>query len=212
MKGLCSASAAPVKSGRNRIGSRLGGLRADTAPQLLCVLLLCITAPAGGEGFAPEHWLLIDSTAQTLTVMDGDRPQLALDDIALGRFGTSKQKLRGDNTTPLGRFRISRINQKSAFYRFIALDYPDLARSERALSDGQIDAFEMRAIHAAHRRGKLPPQGTALGGRIGIHGLGSGDAEMHASLNWTKGCVALTNEQIDTLLPWIRPGMRVEIW
>jgi len=210
MKGLGSASAAPVEAGRNWIGCRPDGQSAGIATHLLCVWLLCLALPASGEA-AATHWLLVDSTALTLTLMHGDRPQLTLDNIALGRFGTSKQKLRGDNTTPLGRFRISRINQKSAFYRFIALDYPDLARSERALRDGEIDAAELRAIQAAHLRGKLPPQGTALGGRIGIHGLGSGDAEVHASLNWTKGCVALTNQQIDTLLPWIRPGMRVEI-
>ncbi len=211
MKGLGLANVAPVAAGVDGIGQRPTSQMARTVTFLLCAWLLGISVPSGAETDVSGHWLLIDSTAQTLTLMRGDRPQLTLDNIAVGRFGTSAKKLRGDNTTPLGRFRIDRINRESAFYRFISLNYPDIGRAEQALRDGEIGPAELRAIRSAHRQGKLPPQGTALGGRIGIHGLGSADAEMHASLNWTRGCVALTNEQVDTLLPWTRPGMLVEI-
>jgi lipoprotein-anchoring transpeptidase ErfK/SrfK len=59
--------------------------------------------------------------------------------------------------------------------------------------------------------GKTPPQHTPLGGYIGIHGVGSGDPEVHRAYNWTNGCVALTNAQIDILAEWARAGTPVEI-
>ena len=59
--------------------------------------------------------------------------------------------------------------------------------------------------------GKTPPQDTPLGGQIGIHGIGNGDQDIHHNYNWTNGCIALTNEQIDQLGKWIKPGVLVNI-
>jgi lipoprotein-anchoring transpeptidase ErfK/SrfK len=56
-----------------------------------------------------------------------------------------------------------------------------------------------------------PPQHTPLGGYIGIHGIGNGDTQIHETVNWTNGCVALTNQQIDDLETWVYIGMRVAI-
>lgn len=172
-------------------------------------MLLVLVTPAAAAD--TERWLLVDTQKLTLTVMDGELPQLTLHNLAIGRYGASAAKRRGDNTTPLGRFRITGIERDSGFHRFIQLDYPDVVRTERAYRAGVIGAAEYRAILAAHRRGVTPPQGTALGGHIGIHGLGEGDPVLHRTMNWTRGCVALTDQQIDTLLPWVHVGMVVEI-
>ena len=59
-------------------------------------------------------------------------------------------------------------------------------------------------------QGVDPP--TTLGGLIGIHGIGKGDPRVHRDFNWTFGCVALTNEQIDQLRPWVRLGTRVVLY
>ena len=48
-------------------------------------------------------------------------------------------------------------------------------------------------------------------GNIGIHGVGSGDLDVHREYNWTNGCVALTNAQIDILAQWAHIGTPVEI-
>lgn len=181
---------------------------------LLGLVVAGVLAPLSFVAQADQtdrDWLLIDTQASTLTLMAGDRPRLTIDDIAIGRFGTSREKQRGDNTTPLGKFRVTRIEHDSTFHRFIGLDYPDRERAEKAYRDGIIDRRELQAIKAAHRRGKTPPQGTPLGGYIGIHGIGRGDPEIHRSMNWTKGCVALTNEQIETVLSSAYMGMLVEI-
>ena len=154
---------------------------------------------------------MVDTGKLTLTVMDGEWPQLTFHNLAVGRYGTSQAKRRGDHTTPLGRFRITAIDRDAAFHRFIQLNYPDVRRADQAYRQGVISGSVHQAILAAHRRGTTPPQNTALGGHIGIHGLGLGDPRLHQSMNWTKGCVALTNEQIDTLLTWVHVGMVVEI-
>lgn len=172
------------------------------------LLLLLTSVAVGAEA---ERWLLVDTQAMTLSVMEGELPQLTLHDLAIGRFGTSETRRRGDHTTPLGRFRITRIDRDAAFHRFLQLDYPDVDRAEQAHREGVINDVERERILDAHRRGVTPPQHTVLGGYIGIHGLGRGDPDLHKAMNWTRGCVALTNEQIDALLSWVVVGMRVEI-
>lgn len=164
-----------------------------------------------GSLVAASDWLLVDSGAQTLEVMRGDRPIMTLRNIAVGRSGTSREKRRGDNKTPLGRFRITAVRKSDAFYRFIALDYPGIADAQQAFRKGVISAAVRDRILDAHHRGRLPPQDTQLGGQIGIHGLGRGDPAIHETLNWTRGCVALTDQQTDELMSWISVGMTVEI-
>jgi murein L,D-transpeptidase YafK len=173
-------------------------------------VLLWLAGALVAAGDDPD-WLLIDTGAETLTLMRGEAPHVRFYGVAIGRYGTSSEKLRGDNTTPLGRFRIDRVKRDSAFHRFVGLSYPDAGRARRAHAQGQIDDRELAAILDAHRRGRTPPQDTALGGHIGIHGLGSADARLHEMSNWTRGCVALTDAQIDALLQWVRKGMAVEI-
>jgi murein L,D-transpeptidase YafK len=193
--------------------SRCGS--AQTArPVLACILFLCLLPTLSSAAYAgsdEEPWLLVDTEALTLTVMRGEQPRLTLHNIAVGRYGTSLDKQRGDNTTPLGRFHVAWIQRDSGFHRFIGLDYPDVERAEKAYREGVISQRERQAIIVAHRRGKRPPQDTALGGQIGIHGLGQADPQLHESMNWTRGCVAVTDRQVDALLPWVRVGMTVEI-
>lgn len=159
----------------------------------------------------PQRWLLVDTQELILTVYEQDAPLLTLHNLAIGRYGASANKRRGDNTTPLGRFRITGVERRSAFHRFVALSYPDQQRAEQAYRDGLISEAQYRAIVSAHADRAAPPQNTPLGGQIGIHGLGEADPTLHRTMNWTKGCVALTDEQLDALLPWVRIGMLVEI-
>ena len=81
----------------------------------------------------------------------------------------------GDNTTPLGDFTITEIRHSERFELFMAFDYPNLEHTERAFEDKRIDAQEYRALRYDLDRGNPPPQGTSLGGDLGIHGIGDGD-------------------------------------
>ncbi|TVO65135.1 L,D-transpeptidase [Spiribacter aquaticus] len=58
--------------------------------------------------------------------------------------------------------------------------------------------------------GAVPP-GRAARGHIGFHGIGNGDHRVHQAFNWTQGCVAMTNAQIETLMDWVRVGTPVII-
>ena len=174
---------------------------------LLALLVSLLPAFAA----AAQPWLLVDTDVLTLTVMQDEQPQLTLHNLAIGRYGATTEKIRGDNMTPLGRFRITHVDRDTAFHRFVGLSYPDAERANSGRRQGDVSERELQAILATHRRGKAPPQNTALGGHIGIHGLGKADPGLHETMNWTRGCVAITNRQIDSLLPWLHIGMTVEI-
>ena len=156
-------------------------------------------------------WIDVDTTAHTLSVMQGDAIQAVFKNVAIGRYGTTWSKMTKDDKTPLGKFRVGWINEKSRYYRFFGLNYPNLDTAKRALDENRITEETWLSILKAKIMGKTPPQDTPLGGHIGIHGIGRGDQDIHHSYNWTNGCVALTNEQIDQLGKWIKPGILVNI-
>ena len=156
-------------------------------------------------------WIDIDTAKHTLSVMRGNTIQVAFNNVAIGRYGTTWSKMTQDDKTPLGRFRIGWVNEESRFYRFFGLDYPNLDTAKRALDEDRISKEIWLSILEAKVTGKTPPQNTPLGGYIGIHGIGKGDHKIHEEYNWTNGCIALTNAQIDQLSKWIRPGILVNI-
>jgi murein L,D-transpeptidase YafK len=172
--------------------------------------LLALTAD-GSPVLAGEIWVLVDTKTDSLQVKNGDRVIKTYKNIAIGRYGKTYYKVRGDNKTPLGKFRIGWTNKNTRYHRFLGLTYPDLPAADRALVDGRIDEPQWQAIRRASQAGEVPSQNTPLGGMIGIHGVGDGDRTVHRDYNWTNGCVALTNEEIDELLQWVKIGTTVEI-
>lgn len=160
---------------------------------------------------ADETWVLVDTKTETLTVMKGNKPVETFGNIALGSSGAGIKRQRGDNKTPLGVFRIGWMNDRSRFNRFFGLDYPNLDYAEQAYREKRISEPTYYAIRSAVENGHTPPQTTPLGGFIGIHGLGAGSPKLHAAFDWTDGCVALDNQQIQRLAQWVQVGTRVEI-
>jgi murein L,D-transpeptidase YafK len=144
-------------------------------------------------------------------VRDGEDVVRIYENIAIGSNGAAHRRMLGDEQTPLGTFRISAIRKETRYHRFFALNYPALDDALRAYDSGQISKDELESIRYAHEHGLEPPSSTPLGGNIGIHGLGNGDPRVHEDFNWTDGCIALTNEQVDELAQWIRPRMTVII-
>jgi len=130
--------------------------------------------------------------------------------IALGRAPDAAKQRRGDARTPEGDYRISGPAQTSRFHRFLPIDYPSRADAERGLAEGRIGRADYRAIIDAHDRGVPPPQQTNLGGHLGFHGEG---ARWHGwlDLDWTQGCIALRDEDIDQLVDLAPPGTPVRI-
>lgn len=157
------------------------------------------------------RWVLIDTQTHALSVMHDQEPVWTFNAIALGRGGVTPSKVTRDHKTPLGEFRITEVRKSDRFHIFIGLSYPNPVHAKAAHEAGQISDDEFWAVQYATFQGILPPQNTRLGGHIGIHGVGRGDLRIHQQFDWTQGCIALTNEQIEQLQNLVRVGDRVVI-
>lgn len=124
--------------------------------------------------------------------------------IALGFEPTGDKVRQGDGRTPEGDFYIHTKNDKSAYYLSLGLSYPNEEDAERGLRDGLISQAQSERIRRAIRRKVAPPQNTALGGQIFIHGNGT-------QRDWTLGCVALEDEDVKELFDAVPVGTTVTI-
>jgi len=179
---------------------------------LVCIFLVLVLAIPAAQALDREYRIEIIKSQRELRVLDGRR-QIRAFAVSFGKYGGTKRRL-GDNKTPTGHYRIVDFNTDSKFYFFMQIDYPNLLDAWHGYKDRLISPAEFRQIAAAVKENKLPPQHTALGGYIGIHGLGEvtpDKLEIHESFNWTEGCIALRNEEINELRKYVTIGTRIDI-
>lgn len=130
--------------------------------------------------------------------------------VSLSREPVGAKQTLGDQRVPEGDYRVAGPARPSRFHLFLPIDYPSLEDAERALQAGRITRAQRDAIARAHAAGRLPPQNTALGGRLGIHGEGErwrGDL----GLDWTEGCIAVSDDVIEWLAVAAPSGTPVAI-
>ena len=125
-------------------------------------------------------------------------------DIALGRVPEGDKTVEGDGKTPEGEYYIFGKNPKSNYHLGLGISYPNIEDAERGFQDGLLSEDERDLISAAIEAGKMPPQKTRLGGEIYIHGGGN-------NTDWTQGCVALNDSEIDELYRSVILGTAVTI-
>lgn len=188
---------------------------------LVGILALCgspSTLPQQGvDGDIPfepqtnERWILIDTNTYILSVYTGKRLQAEFHNVAIGQHGSARTSREGDKTTPLGEFRIEYITDKTRYHRFLGLNYPTDKTALLAVQDGTISQSEYQTYIIQRRALGQAPQKTALGGSIGIHGVGKGNVHLHRIANWTDGCIALEDHQIEALSEMVEVGVRVFI-
>jgi len=130
---------------------------------------------------------------------------------ALGREPRGAKERRGDMRTPEGTYRLAGPPRSSRFHIFLPIDYPAEGDAERALQLGLISSAEHDEIVAARSAERLPPQDTRLGGNLGIHGEGPRWQGDSAAVDWTYGCVALADRDIEFLATRVTPGTPVII-
>lgn len=171
------------------------------APFVLGLVVLWLTAAPSAHLPArpkPATRVLIKKEAHTLTVFAGDEA-LVTYRVAIGPGGPGYKKQEGDKITPVGRFHVI-AHQPSKYRTFLRLDYPTAADRARFA--------DLKA------RGELPSDAT-IGGDIGIHGpplavpgpLKSTLKEM----DWTLGCIALNDDEIQELAAAVKDGTVVDI-
>jgi murein L,D-transpeptidase YafK len=124
--------------------------------------------------------------------------------VGLGFNPVADKKREGDGATPEGEFYVFVKNNKSNYYLSLGISYPNVEDAERGRRDGLISREQHDAIVEAIKRKATPPQYTALGGLIYIHGSGAGS-------DWTRGCVALENEDMKELYQLVDVGTPVTI-
>jgi hypothetical protein len=176
-----------------------------------CLFASMFTASTAWAKLGTDVVVDVDSARREMRILRGDKVLAVFEPVSVGRWGVSDEKRRGDGKTPLGTYRITWVKSEGHFGPFMGFDYPSVARAEKGLASGEISKAEFGAIQRAHAEGIVPPQNTRLGGYIGIHGLGRGDPGIHRDLNWTKGCIAVTNAQMTQIMRLVGEGAIVRI-
>lgn len=183
---------------------------------LACLWLSVAQGQVTGAAYSTpvnNYQLEIDKSREELLVKRGDTV-IRRYRAATGRGGQGTKRKLGDKKTPIGVYRIVDFKNDSRFHFFMQLDYPNLLDAWYGYKNKIIDAHEFRAITTAVKNEEIPPQDTALGGYIGIHGIGEITDEktmIHEAQNWTAGCIALTNEEVIDLRQYVAIGTRVVI-
>ncbi|MCX6878683.1 MAG: L,D-transpeptidase [Verrucomicrobia bacterium] len=124
--------------------------------------------------------------------------------VALGSNPVPPKERQGDRATPEGTYTICQKNPRSQYHLSLGISYPGRHDAERGFKAKLISAAERQAILAAAARGKAPPWNTRLGGEVFVHGNGS-------KPDWTWGCIALDDKDIEELYHAVPIGTAITI-
>ncbi|HEY9048024.1 MAG TPA: L,D-transpeptidase family protein [Ohtaekwangia sp.] len=166
--------------------------------KLLLLLLVLLPAAAAIYYYLPEEKLAPGIVIDKLVVNKKQRTMQAFSEgrvvkvyhIAIGKASGDKLE-EGDQRTPEGTYRIADKNPNSGYHKNLGISYPN-----------------KKDIQEAKQRGVKP------GGNIKIHGLKNGQGyigKFHRLRNWTNGCIALTDEEVDELYNHVRIGAIITI-
>lgn len=138
----------------------------------------------------PADSIVVEKSAHRLSLFQRGRAVRTYL-VALGQEPVGDKVRIGDLRTPEGSFRIEARNPASRYHRSLRISYPDAAHRERARS-----------------------LGVSPGGDIMIHGLPARQAYVgaaHRDFDWTEGCIAVTNEEIEEIWSAVPVGTPIHI-
>ncbi|MGB8131799.1 MAG: L,D-transpeptidase family protein [Candidatus Angelobacter sp.] len=151
---------------------------------ILGLHLAAIAAPVQADK------IVILKSARTMTLLSGGKV-LKIYKVALGSVPIGPKRVEGDHKTPEGDYIIDAKNSHSQFDLSLHISYPSAADQQRARS-----------------------LGARPGGAIMIHGLARPFAYLgvlHRQVDWTDGCIAVTNAEIEEIWKLVPVGTTVEI-
>jgi tetratricopeptide (TPR) repeat protein len=134
--------------------------------------------------------ILIEKKERRLTLISKDKV-LKTYNIALGGNPNGQKERQGDNKTPEGTYVIDSRNKNNRYHRSLHISYPNEKDKKRAKE-----------------------LGVSPGGDIMIHGIKNGFSwigDFHTEFDWTKGCIAVTDEEIEEIEKLVPNGTIVEI-
>ena len=132
----------------------------------------------------------VDKSARRMYLMSGDTLVREYR-IALGKQPKGHKRFEGDNRTPEGRYYLDYVLEESEFYRSVHISYP--APPDRKWAE----------------KYDIDP-----GGNIKIHGLKNGERRSSGyvqSFDWTDGCIAITNQEMDEFIELVQMGTPIYI-
>jgi murein L,D-transpeptidase YafK len=141
------------------------------------------------EGAAADL-VVVEKRARTLTLYRGGAA-LRSYRVSLGARPEGHKEREGDERTPEGRYVLDARKENSAFHRALHVSYPDPDDAARAAA-----------------RGESP------GGAIMVHGLPDRApfvGRLHRLADWTDGCIAVTNREMDEIWRAVPVGTPIEI-
>ena len=163
------------------------------AAAIFMVVTVLVSWIHAGSGAAStrgvDKVLVIKSQRRLMLLKDGEI--IKSYEIALGKDPAGRKTHQGDKKTPEGSYVLDRRNPYSKFHRSIHISYPNRADMEHARSCG-----------------------VSPGGDVMIHGLPRGTERMgdlHTMIDWTNGCIAVSNEQMDEIWQLVAVGTPIEI-
>jgi murein L,D-transpeptidase YafK len=168
-------------------------MRTETHRVSTCICLfalLLLAAPVQGKTKQEADKIVIVKSARTMALLR-DGKTLKTYRVALGTVAVGPKRIEGDHKTPEGNYVIDAKNAHSRFHLALHISYPSPADTETAR--------------------KL---GSRAGGAIMIHGLPGSFAylgALHRQTDWTDGCIAVTNAEIEEIWKLVPVGTRVEI-
>jgi len=154
------------------------------------ILLLLIGMLAAEGPTARADQVIVVKSHRTLTLLSRGKV-LRTYKIALGGSPLGAKEEQGDHKTPEGHYILDRRNAKSRFYKSIHVSYPNEQDKQRASE-----------------------RGVSAGGDIMIHGLPNGFGWLnatHRAMDWTDGCIAVTNAEMDEIWELAPDGTPIEI-
>jgi len=158
-----------------------------------------IAPPGAGAKSSLETDFMVSAKADRVVVLKKERKMILMQGdyvlriyrVALGRYPIGHKQQEGDARTPEGSYTLDFKLKDSDFYRAIRVSYPN-----------------NQDISYAQERGVEP------GGKIMIHGLPNKVPARrvgHPAIDWTQGCIAVTNREMDEIWGMIDPGTPIEI-
>lgn len=158
------------------------------APVLTLVLLAGSSAALQDEKLPTADFVLVDKSDRVLTLYVEGRPFRTISGLQLGASPQGHKRFEGDERTPEGRYTIDYANPDSSYWLSLHISYPNAA--DRAYAEA---------------RGRSP------GGAIFIHGQPNWLPAGRLPGDWTDGCIALSNAEIEQLWRLVPDGTPIEI-
>jgi murein L,D-transpeptidase YafK len=175
-----------------RVGSGYNPRMRTGVFTVLAVSLLSVSMPAQSATQIAPHAdrVVVLKQERTLELLSQGKVIKSYK-VALGGNPVGPKTRQGDHKTPEGTYILDFRNAHSQFYKSIHISYP-------SAHDNAI----------AHKNGVSP------GGDIFVHGLPNGFGLIgaaHRLKDWTDGCIAVTNEEIDEIWKVVPDGTQIEI-